>query len=282
MFDEQQISEIKQTSIVNYLLASGYAKKEGTGKWTFFFSPFRNESKPSLGVNNDTNTWADFGTEDGGDIISLVMKIENLSFNDACEFISEGSTVKFIPFERKEEPRPSVEVEISDINDARLDHYMTQIRMITPEVLYKYCSVVRFNFPQSEYNIPCYAIGFKNDKGGWAIRNEHYKISSKPNGFTTIGEDTEKVNLFEGFINFLSALTHFGRTEFNNRTYVLNGAGNISALLPLIRHKQVMYFGDNDETGNKLLRRIRKHGTKVEDCRVYYEFFSDFNEYLTN
>lgn len=279
---EYNKEELKKKSIVAYMEASGYEHKHNSGKWTFFLSPFRQEGNPSFGVNTILNTWSDFGGESGGDIIELVMKLENLSFSDACEFIASDKSVKFVEFESKGDANKKyVEVTPVDIIIPSLDVYMTGVRKINKEVLYTYCSVVKFQFPASDYYLPCYGIGFKNDKGGWEVRNETYKIASTPKWYTTIGIDTESVNLFEGFINFLSALTYYGIKKFKNRTYVLNGTGQISAVLPILKDKHVNYFGDNDLAGNKVYTKLKQAKIKVTDCRDHYEFSNDLNDYIT-
>ena len=207
------------------------------------------------------------------------MKMENLNFEDACGFISAGENIKFVDYEHKTEEK-SIDIRVVDLKIPSLIQYICGVRKIAKPVYEKYCQTIAFSFPSADYFIPMYAIGFKNDKGGWEVRNETYKVASSPKWFTTIGEDTDKVNVFEGFINFLSALTYFGKTSFKNRTFVLNGTGQISNLLPLLQGKQVMYFGDNDNAGNKVLVKMKQNGIQTTDCRGLFEWHSDFNEFL--
>jgi len=50
-------------------------------------SPFREEKVGSLVVYKDSNTWYDFGEAIGGDNISLIMKMHNMTFVEACNYI---------------------------------------------------------------------------------------------------------------------------------------------------------------------------------------------------
>lgn len=272
----EQLREIKNKDIVSYMMSCGYAKQTKRGKWQLFYSPLRADKKASFGVNTVLNTWADFGTEYGGDIISLVMVMEKLNFNKACEFILEGGKVQFIPHNAVEE-KNSLKVKEVTVNIPSLFNYMCCVRRISKQVYEQHCKTVAVDFGYSEYPIPIYAVGFQNDKGGWEVRNSEYKISSQPKWFTTIGEDTQRVNLFEGFINYLSALTYFGK--LSGRTYVLNGAGQVPHILGELQGKHVMYYGDNDETGNKLLKKIQDVAV-VSDCRDLYCWHDDFNEFI--
>jgi DNA primase len=50
-------------------------------------NPFRNEKSPSnsLHWNKNNNTWYDFASGQHGDSVDLYMKINNISFRQACQ-----------------------------------------------------------------------------------------------------------------------------------------------------------------------------------------------------
>ena len=48
------------------------------------------------------------------------------------------------------------------------------------------------------------AIGFKNDSGGYELRNPYFKGSSSPKDITTFNNGAKEATVFEGFIDFLS------------------------------------------------------------------------------
>ena len=48
-----------------------------------FLSPFRGEKTPSFAVYPDSNTWFDFGTGDGGDVINFLMRYYDIDFKEA-------------------------------------------------------------------------------------------------------------------------------------------------------------------------------------------------------
>lgn len=51
--------------------------------------PFHGESKPSFTVYADTQSFYCFGCGVGGDVISFLMKIENIDFKDAIKKIKK-------------------------------------------------------------------------------------------------------------------------------------------------------------------------------------------------
>jgi hypothetical protein len=52
------------------------------------FFKIRDEKTPSCYWYKDSNRWVDFGSDEKGDVIDLVIKIHNLSFPEACKFLS--------------------------------------------------------------------------------------------------------------------------------------------------------------------------------------------------
>ncbi len=66
-----------------------YAELKKSGKNYMCRSPFRNERTPSFCVSPDKQFWYDFGTSEGGDVISFLEKIENFSFTEAVEHLAD-------------------------------------------------------------------------------------------------------------------------------------------------------------------------------------------------
>lgn len=54
--------------------------------------------------------------------------------------------------------------------------------------------------------MPFFAIGFENDVGGYETRNKFFKGCQKAKAITTIINGSNTLNLFEGFLDFLSYL----------------------------------------------------------------------------
>lgn len=52
------------------------------------FFKIRDEKTPSTYWYKKTNRWTDFGTNESGDTIDLVMKLQNCDFYTACKYLS--------------------------------------------------------------------------------------------------------------------------------------------------------------------------------------------------
>jgi DNA primase len=71
-----------------------YAELKKSGKNFMCRSPFRNERTPSFCVSPDKQFWYDFGSSEGGDVISFVERIENLSFPEAVDHLAQIAGVE--------------------------------------------------------------------------------------------------------------------------------------------------------------------------------------------
>ena len=72
---------------------------------------------------------------------------------------------------------------------------------------------------------------------------------------TTIQGKTNKLTVFEGFMDYLSALTYFADCS-NHSTVVLNGVGQIGQLLrKLANYQKVFLFIDNNAAGKAVAEK---------------------------
>jgi len=148
-------------------------------------------------------------------------------------------------------------------------------RAIPLPVASAYCSEVLFQNMNRTY----YAIGFSNDAGGWEIRSPYFKGCIAPKAITTISKGTDVLQIFEGFMDFLSWQTL--NLSSTCDTIVLNSL----ALLPHIQeklkgYKQVESFLDNDDAGRKSFEVLKQFYPQIIDGSVRYRAHKDINEWL--
>ncbi len=98
----------KAIPIADYLVTKGmypqrmYPQREqGNSLW--YVSPFRDEQKASFKVNTAINKWHDFGNDKKGDILDLVMELEQISnLNTAIEWLKNNLPPQSFSFRGKE------------------------------------------------------------------------------------------------------------------------------------------------------------------------------------
>lgn len=83
--------DFKKLSITSFLSDRGLTPEESRGGRTWFSSPFSSDSSPSFVVYEKTNSFYDWANGVGGDIISLVQKLEDCTPMEAIKVLSSGN-----------------------------------------------------------------------------------------------------------------------------------------------------------------------------------------------
>ncbi len=276
--------EIKRRiSIRAYLALRGIVPCREYGNRGMYLSPLRKERTASFSVSYDKNLWHDFGTGEGGSIIDLVARMEGCAEIEAARKLAASEHGTLVPIYaeplRVNEPTPSRLIILSDreLTHPALLGYLTG-RGIDPSIARTYCREVHYTIGGKEY----FAIGFRNDAGGWELRNPRFKGSSTPKNITTLDNGSDTAMVFEGFIDFLSYLSLKGNPTPSIDTTVLNSVTNLQkAVSFLVRHSVVHAFLDNDDAGRKALARLEESlpSTEVIDQSVFYRGHKDLNDY---
>ena len=273
-----EIQHIKQISITDYLQQQSYAPARVQGIHYWYYSPLRNEGTPSFKVNTERNQWYDFGSGEHGDIIDLVCALHRCTISEAIRLLSGVKQVAHQEFsfggERKISERKLGILSAQSLSNPYLLRYLAA-RAIPLPVASAYCSEVLFQNMKRTY----YAIGFANDAGGWEIRSPYFKGCIAPKAITTISKGTEVLQIFEGFMDFLSWQTLNLASACD--TIILNSL----ALLPRIQekikgYKQVESFLDNDDAGRKSFEVLKQFYPHIIDGSVRYRAHKDLNEWL--
>ena len=127
-------------------------------------------------------------------------------------------------------------------------------RKVNLSIAKSYCKEVHYQIRGRNY----YAVGFVNDKDGYALRNPYFKNCVAPNHITTFDREADTVDLFEGFIDYLSLLTMQPEKE-KNSAVVLNSVNNLEKSLQFLsKHKQINAFLDNDNAGKRVVEKLQQ------------------------
>ena len=273
-----EIQHIKQIAITDYLQQQGYAPARVQGFHYWYYSPLRNERAPSFKVNTERNQWYDFGSGEHGDIIDLVCTLHRCSISEAIQHLCGTKQVAHQEFsfrgKRKFSERKLEILSAQSLSNPNLLRYLTA-RAIPLTVANSYCSEVLFQNMKRTY----YAIGFANDALGWEIRNMYFKGCVAPKAVTTIKRGAGRLQIFEGFMDFLSWKTL--NPSSMSDAIVLNSL----ALLPRIQeqimgYQEVEGFLDNDDAGRKSFAVLKQIFPQIVDGATRYPEHKDLNEWL--
>lgn len=299
-YTEQQKQELMSISIVEIL--AYYGKSLARTKTGMYYSPFRDEKTPSFHIDEAANTWYDFGTHEGGGLIDFVCKITGCQRKEAYDWLA--SIRHMIPEEvhteviKRAASVGESKVIIEKVNEQfskpALVEY-AQSRCISREILDRYCDEVIYSV-SSKPGSNFFAIGFKNNSGGYVLRSKVAKICSSsdvttlgPDGNLTMEVNSKKVAVFEGFIDFLSLLSYNEKQEPGHDCCILNSVSNLEKALPWIAgHTNIMIFADNDNAGRDTYQRITDYvSDSAEEVCIYdmaelYKGHKDLNDKLVD
>ena len=91
---EDFIAELKYRSDISEI-ASSYMQLKRRGRNLVGLCPFHGEKTPSFNIYTENGSFYCFGCSTGGDVITFIMKIENLDYMEAVKFLAQraGMTV---------------------------------------------------------------------------------------------------------------------------------------------------------------------------------------------
>lgn len=275
------IQQLKRLPIRDYLSRRGIQPARENNRCGFYLSPFRAEHTPSFKVDYAQNLWYDFGTGEGGSIIDLVMRMENCDFMQAVQSLDNGEikTTASAILVPAMSTAPALRI-LSDapLRNAALVAYL-QGRAIDPATASTYCGEVRYAVGSKTF----FAVGFRNDAGGWELRSEHFKGGSSPKHITIIDNHADTCIAFEGFMDFLSYLTLKIPQSLRIDAVVLNSVVNLPKAIPFLeRHPTIHAFFDNDEAGRRATAELERScsNSTVVDQAYHYREHNDLNDYL--
>ena len=285
--------EANNISIKDYLNSLGIQPAKEKGSYGMYRSPLREDNTPSFKVDYNANLWCDYGTGEGGTLIDLVTKQHQCNAYGAICRLEQGDTASF-SFHGKELPEREtkrqaaspIEIHrIQPLQNPALIRYL-QERGISPGTASPYVQEMYYRIGGKPY----FALAFRNDSGGYELRNPRFKGSTSKD-ITHIrqqGEPREKCLVFEGFMDYLSFLTLRMRNcptipDLDRQDYaILNSTANVSkAIDVLYPYERIHCMLDNDKAGYEATRAIElEYPYRVRDFSHNYRGYSDLNDYL--
>ena len=87
-FPESFLQDLKMRNDITDVV-SGYVNLKRRGRNMVGLCPFHGEKTPSFNVYTENGSFYCFGCGVGGDVISFIMKIENLDYVDAVKYLAQ-------------------------------------------------------------------------------------------------------------------------------------------------------------------------------------------------
>ena len=289
------LQEIKQISIRQYLADLGIYPAKESSRYGMYNSPFREDHNASMKVDYPKNLWIDYGANEGGTLIDLVMRMGHCSLHEAITTLerkysradvgtykSANTPTSNFSFHRKnadsdlKSPESSIMLQnVQSISNPALIEYLHE-RRINVDIARIHCSEVHYSVNDKPY----YAVGFRNDKGGYELRNKYFKGCTSKD-ITSVTRNKDHCLLFEGFMDYLSFLTIQKQQNAPVDVIVLNSLTNLPKVKNLLNaYKGIWTFFDDDLAGRKSVQELQSTCNNVNNLSYFYSGSKDLNEYL--
>jgi hypothetical protein len=272
----------------------------------YFLSPFRDEATPSFVVCEPKNVWSDFGEVPepgqkaaGGDVLKLVMKLTGFDLPMARATLRAWSADLATPQELALPPIPKGQ----HISSGKQSFEDVRTEALTWGALIQYLTARGIDWglvQQSKRTMaqlqqifyrpagsgrekPYFGLAWKTT-AGWEVRSKKFQGTIGGKGVTWLPGREPGVVVFEGFMDYLSALTYYQWPYFRSTVLVLNSVNLLMEALPQLQEAPtVHWFGDNDAAGERALRLLRQAlpPGRVQAQNELYRGYKDFNDFLT-
>ena len=267
-------------SVEKALEKLGHFPKKTTEKEAWFLSPFRSETQASFKVSKTKNRWYDHGEGIGGNVIDLVSRILKCSVKEALEFLNDGianvsNQQQFNFSDHKNQIRIT---KVQELTHPALIQYLNS-RGISKTIGNTYCKEIWYRYMASEF----FAIGLKNHKSGWELRNKIFKNSSSPKSYTYLSRNKNQLIILEGMFDLMS-LAKLNDNLLNiTDILVLNSISFINDIEKYIsKYTQVHLYLDNDTTGQKATQYLIDKHKHTIDKSSSYKNYKDLNDLLSH
>lgn len=284
-------AEIKRVSIVEFLAHVGIKPVRDYTGYALYHAPYRKDVHPSFKVSKSKNRWYDLALCEGGDIIDLGRRLYNT--NDIFDVVKRIASFDCRIIERPHfKVKPLSENPCGTCCNIRprplhippLLSYLAT-RCIDLEIAQKYCVELHYRMGGKNY----YALGFKNIRNGYEVRNAFFKGCFGSKDITLIQQRAynEDCTIFEGFMDFLSYMTLSKRSDFvkineSMDFLILNSVSNLKKAIPwLMKYQTITCCLDNDDAGRRVVDILSEMRDGVHDVSNAYNGYKDLNDFLT-
>ena len=277
--------DIKENvSIVELLARLGFQPVPKHGREKMYISMLRdNDTSPSLSVNEELGLWFDHGNHKGGNIIDFGLAywpgytISEV-INRIRQIFNEGILQAPMKPAKKMLVEPHYQIDqIKNIGShPAISAYLKNRGVF--EIAAKYLKEVYYHVIDDQNQKKKYfAAGWKNERGGWEVRNLYFKGAIGPKGLITLADDAKSCCVFEGYFDFLSWKVE--NPAAKQSIIILNTLALIESGITLGKNfSSIDIFFDRDKAGVEATRHFIKSLPYASDRSKLYEGFNDYND----
>jgi len=268
----------------------------------WFNNPFNggDERTASTKVDVHRNIWYSHSEGIGGNNIDFLMKF--LGTSELATVLDwAGERKNILSFQQQtvldsqhagqtEKDTGYTILSVKPLENKALLAYLSNERKIDPNIARALCKEIYYRTAKGQ---TYFAVCSANDSGGFELRNPYDKRSLMTKDITTVNNGSDRVLLFEGFMDWLSFLTlmKMANRPFPSTDYcILNTTANLKRSFPFLeQHKNIISYLDTDESGTKAYRNLeirfgKTHSLKngIQELQRKNGMIKDVNDYLVH
>lgn len=164
VINDNVLDEIRDRADIVDLIGE-YVDLKRSGSNYMGLCPFHSEKTPSFSVSPSKSIFKCFGCGVGGDVITFIMKRENLNFPEAVEFLSEKYNVRLSEYKDENKEARDKRNRLYDINREAAMHFLNNLSS-SPKAQ-KYLR----DRGLSDKTIRAYGLGYSKDS--WTDLYDH-------------------------------------------------------------------------------------------------------------
>lgn len=274
-------SQFNKTPLEEILQNLGHLPSKENEKEAWYLNPFASENNASFKLNKKINSWYLFSEGIGGNNIDFMKKYLNSSIS---EVLAWAENQKFSSFQNqrifsnqklRNLPKNYQISQVKEIQHPALWEYLKSRKV---ENQMEFLNEIHYEMNDKNY----FGIDFKNDSGGYEIRNAYSKICLGKKDITSIKNDSKSLRIFEGFFDFLSLKNIENYLDKEPSDYIiLNSVSMLNKIKSEMKnYENIELYLDNDDAGNRAVQMLKNENENSEDCRLLYSDFKDLNDWL--
>lgn len=273
-------ARINQISFEEILQNFGLNPAKKTRNEIWYLNPFFTEKTASFKVNILQNTYYLFSDSTKGSVVDFLMRYLKTNIEGVINYSNKKFYFSSFQKQKNNEFSKNFSSEIEIISVKKIENSALLNYIKSRKILEQKDLINEINYQINDKKY--FGICFKNNSGGFEVRNKYAKICLGKKDFTTIKNGSKKLRLFEGFIDYYSFINLQKSGNLLDFDYIiLNSVVMVPNVLSGLKNydKIELYF-DNDHAGNRCSEIILHAEPRAKDYRFLYTGFKDLNEFL--
>ena len=136
---------------------------------------------------------------------------------------------------------------------------------------------IHYSIKEKKY----FALGFRNNSGGFEVRSKYAKICLGKKDVSHIKNDSKCLRIFEGFFDYLSFIQK-QKIGADSDYLILNSVAFLNKNLSILKtYELIETYLDNDAAGDKYTKLILDNYHIVINYQTIYKDFKDYNEWFS-